>query len=58
MVRRAETSTEQIALLNGEVKVGEKFYKLEDVIGERDHTHGVRDWTGIGDWLYYVVVRY
>jgi hypothetical protein len=46
---------EQIALLNGEVKVGEKIYKLEDVIGERDHTHGVRDWTGIGDWLYYVV---
>jgi len=46
---------EQIALLNGEIKVGVQLYRLEDVIGERDHTHGVRDWTGIGDWLYYVV---
>jgi hypothetical protein len=25
------------------------------VLGERDHTHGVRDWTGIGNWIYYVV---
>ena len=28
---------------------------MENVIGQRDHTYGVRDWTGVGDWLYYVV---
>jgi hypothetical protein len=24
-------------------------------MAQRDHTYGVRDWTGIGDWFYYVV---
>jgi hypothetical protein len=24
-------------------------------MGQRDHTHGLRDWTGIGNWLYFVV---
>ena len=46
---------EQIAKINGAIRVGEQVFVLRDVIGERDHTHGVRDWTGIGNWLYYVV---
>jgi hypothetical protein len=24
-------------------------------MSQRDHTFGVRDWTGVGDWFYYVV---
>lgn len=46
---------EQMAKLEGEVRVGQHVYVLKDVLGERDHTHGVRDWTGIGNWIYYVV---
>ncbi len=46
---------EQVAKISGEVRVGGDVYRLTDVIGQRDHTHGVRDWTGVGDWLYYVV---
>ena len=46
---------EQVAKICGEVRVGEEVYRLTDVIGQRDHTHGVRDWTGVGSWLYYVV---
>jgi hypothetical protein len=46
---------EQVAKISGEVRVGGDMYRLTDVVGQRDHTHGVRDWTGIGDWLYYVI---
>jgi hypothetical protein len=46
---------EQMAKINGEIRVGEQVFVLREVIGERDHTHGVRDWTGVGNWLYYVV---
>jgi hypothetical protein len=46
---------EQMAKIEGEIRVGEHVYVLRDVLGERDHTHGVRDWTGIGNWIYYVV---
>ena len=46
---------EQMAKLSGEIRVGDEVYVLRDVLGERDHTHGVRDWTGIGNWIYYVV---
>ena len=46
---------EQIGEVNGSLRVGETLYTVTDQIGERDHTHGVRDWTGVGDWLYYVV---
>ena len=46
---------EQVARIGGEVRVGAEVYELVDVIGQRDHTHGVRDWTGVGNWLYYVV---
>ncbi len=46
---------EQIAVLSGNIKIGNKNYKIENALGQRDHTYGVRDWTGVGDWLYYVV---
>lgn len=48
---------EQIASINGTLQVGDKTYKLndEETIGERDHTYGLREWTNIGNWLYYVV---
>ena len=46
---------EQIAKVKGDVFLGDRSFKLQNVLGQRDHTHGVRDWTGIGNWLYYVV---
>jgi len=46
---------EQIALMNGEIALGDEVCILDNVMGQRDHTHGVRDWTGVGNWLYYVV---
>lgn len=46
---------EQIGRISGMIIVGDTEYNISDVLGQRDHTHGIRDWTGIGDWLYYVV---
>jgi len=46
---------EQIGLVSGELIVGDKTFYIKRVLGQRDHTYGVRDWTGIGDWFYYVV---
>jgi len=46
---------EQIALISGDITVDDKKYSLSNVMGQRDHTHGIRDWTGVGNWLYYVV---
>lgn len=46
---------EQIGLVNGEIYLGEKIYRVEQSMGQRDHTHGVREWTHIDYWLYYVV---
>jgi hypothetical protein len=46
---------EQIGVLIGDLKIGSTLYKLKDVMSQRDHTYGVRDWTGVGDWFYYVV---
>jgi hypothetical protein len=46
---------EQIAKVNGTLTIDEKTYEVKNMIGQRDHTYGVRDWTGVGDWLYYVV---
>lgn len=46
---------EQIGKVAGQIKINDKTYQIQDVIGQRDHTHGVRDWTGIGNWLYFVV---
>ena len=46
---------EQIGLIEGTLTLGKTSYKISRQIGQRDHTYGVRDWTGVGDWLYYVV---
>lgn len=46
---------EQIALINGILKIGDNKYFVDNALGQRDHTYGVRDWTGVGNWLYYVV---
>jgi hypothetical protein len=46
---------EQIGKTEGEILVADTEFRVRDTIGQRDHTHGVRDWTGIGNWLYYVV---
>ena len=46
---------EQIASINGVVHLGEERIEIQDAIGQRDHTHGIRDWTGIENWFYFVV---
>jgi hypothetical protein len=46
---------EQIAMLSGNIQIGNINYSIENALGQRDHTYGVRDWTGVGNWLYYVV---
>jgi hypothetical protein len=46
---------EQIAKISGEIQIGKKSIFIENTIGQRDHTYGIRDWTGVGNWLYYVV---
>jgi hypothetical protein len=46
---------EQIGKVAGQIRINDFAYQLEDVMGQRDHTHGLRDWTGIGNWLYFVV---
>jgi hypothetical protein len=46
---------EQIAKVKGKVVLGNRSFNVINVLGQRDHTHGVRDWTGIGSWLYYVI---
>ncbi len=46
---------EQVGVVNGEVRVGEETYIVEQSMSQRDHTHGVREWTSIDYWLYYVV---
>ena len=46
---------EQIAVIDGEIQVGEWDFPIRDTMAQRDHTHGIRDWTGLGDWLYHVI---
>jgi hypothetical protein len=47
---------EQIAIVSGEIQIGKKKkYLISNTIGQRDHTYGIRDWTGVGNWLYYVI---
>lgn len=45
----------QIGKVKGQIKLGDMVFSLEEAMGQRDHTHGVREWTGIASWLYYVV---
>jgi hypothetical protein len=46
---------EQIGKIVGTINLNKEKFDIQDTIGQRDHTHGVRDWTEIGNWLYYVV---
>ncbi len=46
---------EQIAVVSGELSINKEKYSISNTLGQRDHTYGVRDWTGVGNWLYYVV---
>jgi hypothetical protein len=46
---------EQIGKVSGSIRIGDKEYIIRECIGQRDHTHGVRDWTGIGNWFYFVI---
>jgi hypothetical protein len=46
---------EQIGKVKGTVRIGEKIYEIDGAMGQRDHTHGIRDWTGIGNWFYFVI---
>ncbi|TFG27223.1 hypothetical protein EU528_13225 [Candidatus Thorarchaeota archaeon] len=46
---------EQIGKISGTVTVGNETYLIKQCIGQRDHTHGIRDWTGIDMWFYFVV---
>ena len=46
---------EQLALNSGTIRYGHQTIELNEIMGQRDHTHGIRDWTGVGNWLYYVV---
>ncbi len=46
---------EQIGRVKGKLNIGQEEYNVISVLGQRDHTYGVRDWTGVGNWLYYVV---
>jgi len=46
---------EQIGKVSGTLHIGEKEFVIDDCIGQRDHTHGIRDWTGVGNWFYFVI---
>jgi|GEM_PF-1817079 len=53
--RSGDAHWEQIALVNGEIIFEEERYQIKECMGQRDHTHGVREWTHIDYWLYYVI---
>lgn len=46
---------EQIGKVTGSIQVGEQTFEINHCMGQRDHTHGIRDWTGIGNWFYFVI---
>ncbi|MEM3388807.1 MAG: hypothetical protein QW491_05260 [Thermoproteota archaeon] len=46
---------EQIGIVDGQIHIGGETYRVEQSMGQRDHTHGVREWTSVDYWLYYVV---
>ncbi|MDF1541240.1 MAG: hypothetical protein P1Q69_20245 [Candidatus Thorarchaeota archaeon] len=46
---------EQIAIVNGTIRIEDTVYEITDCMAQRDHTHGIRDWTGVGNWFYFVV---
>ncbi len=46
---------EQIGKVTGSMKIGDEIIEIEGCLGQRDHTHGIRDWTGVGNWFYFVI---
>ena len=46
---------EQIGQVTGSIKLGGEKISINDVMSQRDHTFGVRDWTGVGNWIYCVI---
>jgi hypothetical protein len=46
---------EQIGIVNGEILINDEKVFIKNCLSQRDHTYGVRDWTGVGNWLYYVI---
>ncbi len=46
---------EQIGEVNGNLWLDNEKFSIKDCLGQRDHTYGVRDWTGVGNWFYYVI---
>lgn len=46
---------EQIGKIKGKIHLDNDTFQVQNTIGQRDHTYGVRDWAGIGNWFYYVV---
>jgi len=46
---------EQIAQVSGSIRIGEEAFTVDNAMAQRDHTHGIRDWTGVGNWFYFVV---
>ncbi len=53
--RSGDKHWEQIGKVEGQIEIGDAKFQIQDIIGQRDHTFGVRDWTGIGNWFYFVV---
>ncbi len=46
---------EQIGKVSGQFEFGESLFSISNAMAQRDHTHGIRDWTGVGNWLYFVI---
>ncbi|MFW9920324.1 MAG: hypothetical protein ACFFED_12045, partial [Candidatus Thorarchaeota archaeon] len=46
---------EQIGKVSGTIRIEDRVIEISECMGQRDHTHGIRDWTGIGNWFYFVV---
>ena len=46
---------EQIGVVEGSIKIGKDTISINNVMSQRDHTYGVRDWTGVGNWIYCVI---
>ncbi|MCX8181513.1 MAG: hypothetical protein N3D12_00145 [Candidatus Methanomethyliaceae archaeon] len=53
--RSGDAHWEQIATIDGDIIFGEERYQIKDCMGQRDHTHGIREWTHIDYWFYYVI---
>ncbi|MGY5875637.1 MAG: hypothetical protein RTU30_07820 [Candidatus Thorarchaeota archaeon] len=46
---------EQIAQVSGMIKLEDRELVIEKAMAQRDHTHGIRNWTGVDNWFYFVI---